>query len=118
MEPLLPALLDPPDRVALRFGPPGDAVELTYAELAGAAGALVPAIAGHTRVAVHANPRRSECVVAGQSGPMATAEVIASPDEALRCRERVVVRLWAADPAPLSLEAGIPSTVRREIHSR
>jgi malonyl-CoA/methylmalonyl-CoA synthetase len=56
VEPLLPALLDPPDRVALRFGPPGDAVELTYAELAGAAGALVPAIAGHTRVAVHATP--------------------------------------------------------------
>ncbi|MDT7555248.1 MAG: malonyl-CoA/methylmalonyl-CoA synthetase [Pseudonocardiales bacterium] len=56
MDPLLPALLDPPDRVALRFGPPGDAVELTYAELAGAAGAMVPAIAGHTRVAVHATP--------------------------------------------------------------
>jgi malonyl-CoA/methylmalonyl-CoA synthetase len=56
VEPLLPALLDPPDRVALRFGPPGDAVELTYAELAGAAGALVPAISGHTRVAVHATP--------------------------------------------------------------
>lgn len=54
MDPLLPALLDPPDRVALRFGPPGAAVELTYRELAGAAGALVPAIVGHTRVAVHA----------------------------------------------------------------
>ncbi|MBA3906973.1 MAG: AMP-binding protein [Pseudonocardiales bacterium] len=56
MEPLLPALLDPPDRVALRFGPPGTAVELTFRELAGAAAALVPAIAATNRVAVHATP--------------------------------------------------------------
>jgi malonyl-CoA/methylmalonyl-CoA synthetase len=53
---LLPALVDPSDRVALRFGPPGAAVELTYRELAGAAAALVPAIAGCSRVAVHATP--------------------------------------------------------------
>jgi malonyl-CoA/methylmalonyl-CoA synthetase len=53
---LLPALFDPPDRVALRFGPPGATVELTYEELAGGAGALVPEIAGCTRVAVHATP--------------------------------------------------------------
>jgi malonyl-CoA/methylmalonyl-CoA synthetase len=51
-EPLLPALLDPPDRVALRFGD----TALTYAELAGAAAALGPRIAGHTRVAVHGTP--------------------------------------------------------------
>ena len=37
---LLP--LEPPDKVALRFGPPGRTVELTYRELVGAAGALVP----------------------------------------------------------------------------
>ncbi len=50
--PLLPALLDPPDRVALRFGDD----TLTYAELAGAAGALAGRLAGRTRVAVHATP--------------------------------------------------------------
>ena len=54
MSRLLP--LEPSDKVALRFGPPGDTVELTYRELAGAAGALVPRIAGCTRVAVHATP--------------------------------------------------------------
>ncbi|WP_219419129.1 AMP-binding protein [Pseudonocardia nigra] len=50
--PLLPALLDPPDRVALRFGD----TALTYSELAGAAGALAAALAGRQRVAVHATP--------------------------------------------------------------
>jgi malonyl-CoA/methylmalonyl-CoA synthetase len=49
---LLP--LEPSDKVALRFGPPGDTVELTYRELAGAAAALVPQIVGCSRVAVHA----------------------------------------------------------------
>lgn len=54
MSRLLP--LEPSDQVALRFGPPGRAVELTYRELIGAAGALVPQIAGCRRVAVHATP--------------------------------------------------------------
>jgi len=49
---LLPALLDPPDRVALRFG----ATELTYAQLASAAGALAGELRGRTRVAVYATP--------------------------------------------------------------
>jgi malonyl-CoA/methylmalonyl-CoA synthetase len=49
---LLPALLDPPDRVALRFPDRS----LTYAELAGAAGALAAKLAGHHRVAVYATP--------------------------------------------------------------
>lgn len=50
--PLLPALLDPPDRLALRFG----ADTLTYPQLAGAAGALAERLAGHGRIAVHATP--------------------------------------------------------------
>jgi malonyl-CoA/methylmalonyl-CoA synthetase len=54
MNRLLP--LEPGGGVALRFGPPGDAVELTYRELVGAAGALVPQIGGCSRVAVHATP--------------------------------------------------------------
>ena len=57
----------------------------------------------NSKVAVHANPRRSECTIVGASGPAAVAEVIASPDEALRCRERLVLRLRAGkacDPSP------------------
>jgi malonyl-CoA/methylmalonyl-CoA synthetase len=50
VNPLFPALLDPDDRPALRFG--DDA--LTYRQLAGAAGALAGALAGRQRVAVHA----------------------------------------------------------------
>ncbi|WP_232666242.1 AMP-binding protein [Pseudonocardia sp. TRM90224] len=52
MSALFPALLDPPNRVALRFG----AAELTYAQLAGAAGALAAQLRGRTRVAVYATP--------------------------------------------------------------
>jgi len=47
---LLPALSDPPDRPALRFGDR----ELSYPQLAGAVGALAAAISGRSRVAVHA----------------------------------------------------------------
>ncbi len=52
MAALLPALLDPPDRVALRFPDR----ELSYAELAAAAGALAAELGGRSRVAVHAAP--------------------------------------------------------------
>jgi malonyl-CoA/methylmalonyl-CoA synthetase len=55
--PLLPALLDPPDRTALRFrAPEGGDVELSYAALASAAGALASRLAGRRRVAVLATP--------------------------------------------------------------
>jgi malonyl-CoA/methylmalonyl-CoA synthetase len=50
--PLFPALLDPDDRPALRFG----ADALTYRQLAGAAGALANSLVGRQRVAVHATP--------------------------------------------------------------
>jgi hypothetical protein len=76
-------------------------------------GARVEGWLSNSRVAVHANPRRSETSIDGKTGPMATAEVIPSPDEALRCRERAVIRVWAdtakvappvrgADPEPLA----------------
>jgi malonyl-CoA/methylmalonyl-CoA synthetase len=53
----LPALLDPPDRTALRFGAPGGEVaELSYVRLASAAGALAGKLAGRQRVAVLATP--------------------------------------------------------------
>jgi malonyl-CoA/methylmalonyl-CoA synthetase len=48
--PLFPALLDPPDRTALRFGD----TALSYREVAGAAGAVAAAVAGRHRVAVQA----------------------------------------------------------------
>jgi malonyl-CoA/methylmalonyl-CoA synthetase len=50
MTPLFPALLDPDDRLALRFGDEA----LTYRQLAGAAGALAGSLVGCGRVAVHA----------------------------------------------------------------
>ncbi|HET6257953.1 MAG TPA: AMP-binding protein, partial [Pseudonocardia sp.] len=57
MNRLLPALLDPQDRIALRFGADHSTrTELSYAQLAGAAGALAAALAGRQRVAVHATP--------------------------------------------------------------
>jgi malonyl-CoA/methylmalonyl-CoA synthetase len=52
VNPLFPALLDPDDRPALRFG--DDA--LTYRQVAGAAGALAGSLTGRKRVAVHATP--------------------------------------------------------------
>ncbi|OZM76969.1 AMP-binding protein [Pseudonocardia sp. MH-G8] len=57
MTPLLPALLDPPDRTALRFRTrEGDDTALSYARLASAAGALAAQLAGRQRVAVLATP--------------------------------------------------------------
>ncbi len=67
----------------------------------------------NSRVAVHANPRRSETLIDGKAGSMAIAEVIPSPDDLLRCRERAMIRVWAdtakpaapvrgADPEPLT----------------
>ncbi|MCX6462976.1 MAG: AMP-binding protein, partial [Pseudonocardiales bacterium] len=50
--PLLPALLDPSDRPALRAGDHA----LTQADLAAVAAALGPRLAGARRVAVHAAP--------------------------------------------------------------
>jgi hypothetical protein len=58
-------------------------------------GARVEGWLSNSRVAVHATPRRSECMIAGQSGPMAAADVISSTEESLRCRERAVLRVWA-----------------------
>jgi malonyl-CoA/methylmalonyl-CoA synthetase len=98
---LLP--LEPSDKVALRFGPPGRTVELTYRELVGAAGALVPQIAGCARVAVHAtptihtavgvvaallagvpvvplNPRLGEREIAHELADAAPERVLAAPD--------------------------------------
>ena len=71
-------------------------------------GARVEGWLSNSRVAVHATPRRSECVIAGQSGPMAAADVISSPEESLRCRERAVLRVWAGKACDSTPRAGDP----------
>ena len=122
MSRLLP--LEPSDKVALRFGPPGDTVELTYRELAGAAGALVPRIAGCSRVAVHAtptihtavgvvaafvagvpvvplNPRLGEREVAHELTDAAPERVLAAPDTELPYDlPRIDVTLEGDGPIP------------------
>jgi malonyl-CoA/methylmalonyl-CoA synthetase len=60
MSALLPPVLDPPDKEAIRVG---ERV-LRYDELRGAAGAVVEAIAGAGRVAVFAEPRLETCIAA------------------------------------------------------
>jgi acyl-CoA synthetase (AMP-forming)/AMP-acid ligase II len=56
--PLLPALVDGGDRVALRFGQR----TMTYRELAAASGRVAGVVRGHERVAVRAYPTVETCV--------------------------------------------------------
>jgi malonyl-CoA/methylmalonyl-CoA synthetase len=121
--PLFPALLDPDDRPALRFG---DDV-LTYRQLAGAAGALAGELAGRQRVAVHAtatihtavgvtaallagvaavpvNPKLGERELGHVVGDCAPDLVLAAPGAALPgplgALPRVDVDLTAVGPVP------------------
>ncbi len=123
MTPLFPALLDPDDRPALRFG---DDV-LTYRQLAGAAGALAGELAGRQRVAVHAtatihtavgvtaallagvaavpvNPKLGERELGHVVGDCAPDLVLAAPGAALPgplgALPRVDVDLTAVGPVP------------------
>ncbi|GAA5109836.1 AMP-binding protein [Pseudonocardia adelaidensis] len=123
MNPLFPALLDPDDRPALRFG--DDA--LTYRELAGAAGSLAASLAGRQRVAVHAtptihtavgvtaallagvaavpvNPKLGERELGHVVGDCAPDVVLAAPGAALPgplgALPRIDVDLGAAGPVP------------------
>jgi malonyl-CoA/methylmalonyl-CoA synthetase len=57
-DPLLPALVSPTDREAVRVGDRA----LTYRELASVAGALADRLRGHRRVAVWATPSLETCV--------------------------------------------------------
>ena len=54
----------------------------------------------NSRVSSHALPRWSSLVISGPAGPSATTEVIASADEAQRCRERGVLLVWTGDAEP------------------
>lgn len=123
MTALLPALHDPPDRLALRFG---DAT-LTYRELAGAAAGLAARLDGHTRIAVHAtpsihtavgvvaallagvtavplNPKLGDRELAHVLSDAAPELVLAAPaaalPSALAALPRVAVDLMASSPAP------------------
>ena len=64
----------------------------------------------NSRVSSHALPRRSALVISGPAGPSATTEVIASADEAQRCRERGVLLVWTGDaeapPTPAAKPTG------------
>lgn len=54
----------------------------------------------NSRVAAHAVPRQSALSVSGPAGLAGTADLIASTDDARRCRERVRLTLWAGDEPP------------------
>lgn len=67
----------------------------------------------NSRVSAHATPRWSSVTIAGAQGLSGVSEVVASADEALRCRERVVLQAWTDDPSgdadtPLP-RAGVPA---------
>jgi hypothetical protein len=87
-------------------------------------GARIEGWLSNSRVAVHANPRRSETLIDGKAGSMATAEVIPSPEDSLRCRERALIRVWAdtakaptparcTDPEPLTTVTVDPGALLR-----
>jgi hypothetical protein len=86
-------------------------------------GARVEGWLSNSRVAVHSTPRRSECVIAGQSGSTAAFDVISSTEESLRCRERAGLRVWAGkacdstprgnDPEPLTTVTVEPGALLR-----
>jgi malonyl-CoA/methylmalonyl-CoA synthetase len=130
---LLP--LEPSDKVALRFGPPGDTVELTYRALAGAAAALVPQIVGCSRVGVHAtatihtavgvvagllagvpvvplNPKLGQRELAHELADAAPERVLAAPGADLPFDlPRIDVDLTAEAPLPPEPPAADPALV-------
>jgi len=73
-------------------------------------GSVVEGWVSNSRVASHAVPRLSRVTVSGTSAASGTGDVIVSSDESQRCRERVVVSVWADDdPLPESDLASLVS---------
>ncbi len=69
--------------------------------------ATLDGLVSNSRVAAHASPRPSKIAVSGSSGLCGTSEVIASSDDARRCREKAVLQAWPAargddPPEPVS----------------
>jgi hypothetical protein len=63
----------------------------------------------NSRVPSHALPRWSALVIAGPAGLSTTTEVIASADEAQRCRERVMLLIWTGDTEATTAPAVRPA---------
>jgi hypothetical protein len=64
----------------------------------------------NSRVCSHALPRWSALVISGAAGPSATTEVIASADEAQRCRERAGLLVWTGDAEPPAAPVARPAS--------
>ena len=71
-------------------------------------GSIVEGWVSNSRVASHALPRLSRVTVSGTSTASGTSDVIVSSDESQRCRERVVISVWAEDGPPLE---GTPASL-------
>jgi hypothetical protein len=63
-------------------------------------GAKVDGWVSNSRVASHAVPRWSSLGIAHGPDFAAVGEVIAAADEAHRCREKLIVRVWGEDQCP------------------
>ncbi len=63
----------------------------------------------NSRVSSHAIPRLSSLVISGPSGLASFSEVISSPDEAQRCRERLFLTVWTGDAGPPESPPGKPT---------
>jgi len=73
-------------------------------------GAIIEGWVSNSRVASHAVPRPARVTVSGTSAASGTGDVIVSSDESQRCRERVVISVWADDgPLPESDPASLVS---------
>ena len=59
----------------------------------------------NSRIASHAAPRHAAQVLQGPTGLAAFAEVIESPDDSRRCRERAALRVWPDGETPPDLDA-------------
>ena len=62
----------------------------------------------NSRVCSHAVPRLARVTVSGTSAGSGTGDVIASAEESNRCREKVVVSVWADDGPLPENEASFP----------
>ena len=93
-------------------------------------GVKVEGWVSNSRVASHAVPRWSSLALARGSELSAVSEVIASVDESQRCRERLLVSVWAEDQASAEPEPKLasatatgdgscaPAMVRPSLHAR
>jgi hypothetical protein len=62
--------------------------------------ASVEGSVSNSRIASHARPRPSHVMLKGSEYASASGEVIASKDDAARCRERLTLSIWSDDAKP------------------